>query len=547
MVLAVCRIMDPPSSPTGHAKMRIIPQNPELSGFGNVKMEKSIPHLSAGLREIILAFSPGTTESTAATIYSGTTSPASTNSGRTLGTTTRSPDSTTTFSDVGNANEKPGSPESIGDSYELIFDGQHYEEFSSASSPFSAANHGLIIQPRLSLAMGFNDLTYYSHNTYQLPREMKEVVPVSCSPTRSSATTVTIGDEIIAWYPEEKQTATGAEQLSTGHHHWDLVQAFEDTPLFLKGDTASALASQPQQCRNYREVQPATDLWLSRERSPSSITVSTEQCYADLLRKSFYIKLEKYVAKDKERCLQSQGNIHVFVDMSNIFIGFCDSYKAGRHIPVQRHIKAPLFSFETFAIVMERARNVQKRILAGSTSAGISRKHWPHYLRSAEEWGYKLNIFSRVQKCRPRPEKTRRRGRVSAREMFQSSPCEGGHDSLVDSTEDEMAADIQMQNKEQGVDENLHLNMMDTMWDNIHDPGTMVLATGDAAEAEFSPGFLHYATQALDNGWNVELITWKRTTSSAWTNLDFNGKYAGKFQIIFLDEFLEDFQSEMFG
>ncbi|OTA99333.1 hypothetical protein M426DRAFT_68034 [Hypoxylon sp. CI-4A] len=219
--------------------------------------------------------------------------------------------------------------------------------------------------------------------------------------------------------------------------------------------------------------------------------------------------------------------------MSNIFIGFCDAFKVSRRIPLRRRIKAPRFSFSAFALVLERLRTVQKRILAGSTAGHVAkdvRTSWPKYFYQAENLGYTMNVFNRVQKL-----DTKQRGR--------KSPVDPFSDSTADSTGDDgIAPAYDVRTGEQGVDENLHLNMMDSMWDCKAQPGTIVLATGDAAEAEFSPGFFQYAIRALDAGWMLELVTWKRAISSAWKTPEFTKKYAGKFRIIYLDDFLEELQ-----
>ncbi len=81
--------------------------------------------------------------------------------------------------------------------------------------------------------------------------------------------------------------------------------------------------------------------------------------------------------------------------------------------------------------------------------------------------------------------------------------------------------------------------MMHSIIDN-EEPGTMVLATGDAAQAQFSDGFKQHATRALRVGWKVEVVSWNRTISSAWSDPGFLAEYGGQFRIIELDEFIEE-------
>ncbi|KAF3059345.1 hypothetical protein GL218_05003 [Daldinia childiae] len=251
------------------------------------------------------------------------------------------------------------------------------------------------------------------------------------------------------------------------------------------------------------------------------------------MREQFYAKLRSYTDMNHTNSSLPEADVHIFVDMSNIFIGFCESYKISRQIPLTRRISMPPFSFKTLALVMERARNVQKRVLAGSIY-GVANNNpqtsWPPYFLEAEQLNYKMNVFSRVRKRKVSPNKPKGRGRT---------PIERS-DEAGDISED---VTYEVRNGEQGVDENLHLNMMDSMWDNMSHPGTMVLATGDAAEAEFSGGFLQYAIRALEKGWKLELVTWKRPLSSAWTDPKFLKKYKNQFSIIFLDDFLEELQT----
>ncbi|KAI0850259.1 hypothetical protein F5Y00DRAFT_35590 [Daldinia vernicosa] len=254
----------------------------------------------------------------------------------------------------------------------------------------------------------------------------------------------------------------------------------------------------------------------------------------EIMRERFYAKLRSYTDMNHTNSSsKAEADVHIFVDMSNIFIGFCESYKISRQIPLTRKISMPPFSFKTLALVMERARNVQKRVLAGSIY-GVANNNpqtsWPPYFLEAEQLNYKMNVFSRVRKRKVSPNKSKGRGRTPT-----ERPDEAG----------EISEDVtyEVRNGEQGVDENLHLNMMDSMWDNMSRPGTMVLATGDAAEAEFSGGFLEYAIRALEKGWKLELVTWKRPLSSAWTDPKFLKKYKNQFSIIFLDDFLEELQT----
>ncbi|KAF9093417.1 hypothetical protein BGX23_003342 [Mortierella sp. AD031] len=71
---------------------------------------------------------------------------------------------------------------------------------------------------------------------------------------------------------------------------------------------------------------------------------------------------------------------------------------------------------------------------------------------------------------------------------------------------------------EQGVDELLHLKMLETILD--HEPATMVLATGDGGDSEFGGGgFYGVIKRALDRGWHVEVVSWEDQLSGVYLEL----------------------------
>lgn len=96
-----------------------------------------------------------------------------------------------------------------------------------------------------------------------------------------------------------------------------------------------------------------------------------------------------------------------------------------------------------------------------------------------------------------------------------------------------------MKNGEQGVDELLHLKILQSAIDTF-EPGTIVLATGDAAHAEYSDGFKRNIERVLTFGWNIELYGWSRNISSAWRDPAFTSQWGKRFRIIELDSFAEE-------
>jgi hypothetical protein len=263
-----------------------------------------------------------------------------------------------------------------------------------------------------------------------------------------------------------------------------------------------------------------------------------QQHQPDITSRNFTLKLSKYSAEDTSS--GATKSVHMFVDMSNIHIGFCNSWKISQNIPVYKFVKAPAFSVNVLNTIMQRNRPAKKKILAGSVANAVSgQAQWPRHFIEAQAQGYKMNILNRVQKRSPvkfgRNLKAPSQG--TGMPYAADMPTSGD-----DSTEDQA---YETRNGEQGVDEILHLNMMDSVLDCIREPAIMSLATGDAAQAEFSDGFLQYAIRALENGWDMELVTWKKTISSAWMNPTFRSKYGERFRIIYLDDFLQELNGDL--
>jgi hypothetical protein len=92
---------------------------------------------------------------------------------------------------------------------------------------------------------------------------------------------------------------------------------------------------------------------------------------------------------------------------------------------------------------------------------------------------------------------------------------------------------------EQGVDEILQMKMLESLVDT-KEPATIVLASGDAAEAEYSGGFLKNVERALEKGWHVELVSWRCGLSRDYRSSKFTTKWKGQFTIVELDDFSEE-------
>jgi hypothetical protein len=193
--------------------------------------------------------------------------------------------------------------------------------------------------------------------------------------------------------------------------------------------------------------------------------------------------------------------------------------KLSRNIPVQTRIRRLPLSFQNFSLILERGRSAAKRVLVGSDRiAAIS---------ESEQLGYEANILNRVQKIKqltPRQVKSRRNPRITSQDGGQSSETN-------DAPEERWV--------EQGVDEILHLKILESLLD-ADEPATIVLATGDAAEAEYSGGFMKMAERALLRGWRVELVSFSQVTSYAYRKKEFRSRWGSQFQLILLDEYIEE-------
>ncbi|KAK0611183.1 hypothetical protein B0T14DRAFT_439211 [Immersiella caudata] len=252
-------------------------------------------------------------------------------------------------------------------------------------------------------------------------------------------------------------------------------------------------------------------------------TVEGKARYA--IAKTLVLKMEDArLLKNPDTGHAASQPLHIFVDLSNIIIGFYDSLKMKHGLPIQKRVSPPPFSFNNLDAIITRGRNVAKKVVAGSIAG--TKKRRPDYMLQAEALGYEMNILQRVQK--PLSPTFKRKSK-NARDLESATPETSGDDGFA----------VTMKNGEQGVDEVLHLKILQSTIDT--DGGaTMVLATGDAAQAEYSDGFKSNVERALSRGWNIELCGWSRNISSAWREPAFTSKWSEQFRIIELDGFCEE-------
>ena len=230
----------------------------------------------------------------------------------------------------------------------------------------------------------------------------------------------------------------------------------------------------------------------------------------------------------------TREGIHVFVDASNIMIGFHDSLKLSRGMTLQTRIRRQPISFHNLSLILERGRPVSKRVLVGSDNFAA--------IQEAKLIGYETNILDRVHKAKELTPRQKKYLSPSHRQNANaSSGANGTSGGSGSETTPAAAAVLYAKEKwvEQAVDEILHLKILESVVD-AKQPSTIVLATGDAAEAEYSQGFLRMVERALEKGWKVELVSFRKNTSGMYKRREFRARWKDTFMMVELDDFVEE-------
>jgi hypothetical protein len=225
--------------------------------------------------------------------------------------------------------------------------------------------------------------------------------------------------------------------------------------------------------------------------------------------------------------------IHVFVDASNIMIGFKDMLRLNGVLPCD-------MSFDSLALLMERRRPVAKRCFVGSHREANPLPQITRLVETSKAVGYECSVQEQVYIAREESQKKKFFNDVNRLGWQKAIQKRSGSGS--DSETGAAAAPPTPSTPkwvEQGVDELLHLKMCQSLLDT-ESPSTMILATGDGAEAEMSDGFLAHVERALRLGWKVELITWRQQTNGGYKRKAFRQRWGEQFSITELDDFLED-------
>ncbi|KAL7272734.1 hypothetical protein RUND412_004450 [Rhizina undulata] len=201
-------------------------------------------------------------------------------------------------------------------------------------------------------------------------------------------------------------------------------------------------------------------------------------------------------------------DIHVFVDNSNVLIGFYERIKKARGFRKLQAVRQPKLSFHALTLILERGRKVAKRVLVGSSPVAPA-------VLEARGLGYEINILERVLKERPI-----KRGQ---------NPASSGSES---------ASKTGKRKVEQAVDEVLHLKILESLVEGP--PSTIVLVSGDAAVGEYSPGFFKAVERCLALGWMVEVVSFKTNLSRLYRDAEFRNKWGSNFRTVPLDGFVEE-------
>ncbi|EMT66891.1 hypothetical protein FOC4_g10003427 [Fusarium odoratissimum] len=203
----------------------------------------------------------------------------------------------------------------------------------------------------------------------------------------------------------------------------------------------------------------------------------------------------------------AENGIHVFVDMSNIIIGFQKALRAKFGLPESsRFVPLPQMNLAFFHELLARDRYAEWLNVGCSVRPN---RNEPSFVQELKDLGYRVDLRSR------RPEQSG----ADDHNTFEA----GGFRYVEDM-----------------VDETLQIRISESVMQYFEEPGTLVIATGDARPAKYSDGFLTQAQRALKMGWSVEVVSWKASLSSTWTTLLRDQSIGSRFRIIELDQFLDE-------
>ncbi|KAH8996654.1 hypothetical protein EDB92DRAFT_1841048 [Lactarius akahatsu] len=219
-----------------------------------------------------------------------------------------------------------------------------------------------------------------------------------------------------------------------------------------------------------------------------------------------------------------QPLVHVFIDYSNILIGFLTYLRRHPHFLVSTKVR--WMSHAALALILERGRSVTRRVLVASS---------PLYqpMEAAARLGYEVHV---VPPQRHRHSRGRSGGSSSNNNNgWCATAKDHAHRSTTGSAPPPVTAARpgqisssssagRVRYREQGVDELLQLKFL------------QAVANVDNAPPPWfnEEGFRGCVRTALKKGWRVELYAWEGGLSRTW------GPWSSRFRIIPIDGFGAD-------
>lgn len=190
-------------------------------------------------------------------------------------------------------------------------------------------------------------------------------------------------------------------------------------------------------------------------------------------------------------------NYYIFIDFSNITIGFYNHITTNYK---KYNICKPKINYDVLISVIEKNKNVKKRVLIGSQKniKQHQKKNKNDKIKKIfDKYGYEVHMLERNN------------------------------------------------NKEKCVDEILHGKIMETiLYTDI--PGCIVLCSGDGKSSDYTENsFYKLCIKALKIGWKVMIISWKKQISKNYIlgpelcNLLKDNEIKNNYNILYLDNYVE--------
>lgn len=355
-------------------------------------------------------------------------------------------------------------------------------------------------------------------------RPNNKVVAVHSSTENSLATTVK--EPLLRPSPSPL-----ARELLTGRCADVIPQANRDTETEPVSESASesdspstpatSLSSSPNKLASFLKIAKKEAQVGKSSRVPFHSSLPREQRHEVILE-----KLKPHCIVDrltgKMQSDVAANGVYVFLDTSNIHISFVNALKDRFGLDRNARLTpVPVLDIEFLTEILVRDRLVKIK------NAGCSYRPdrpEPPVIKDLRRCGYSVDVRERKRLEEPHNILARERGHTGRRKSTQLNSAS------LDKVHSHYIEDL--------VDETLQTRIGEAVMEHFSTPGTLVLATGDGKAAKFSDGFFTYADRALRMGWNVEVVSWNLSLSSAWLDPDWVAQWGSRFRVTRLDEFL---------